>query len=79
MVSFLKIYGDFESRVKTASKRTFDGHEGGRLSSTFKSSGNLLSGLQKDAGIRGRLNFDSPRKRKTSGDPLTGLERYPKG
>ena len=40
----------------------------------------FLKGTQNSA-IRGRLNFDSPRKRRNSAldqDPLTGLERYPK-
>ena len=53
-----QIYGDFETRVKTASKRTFEGHDVGRqsLSSAFKSTGSLLSGLGgvQNSAIRGR-------------------------
>lgn len=91
--ALVKIFGDFESRVKTASRRTFEGHEGIRrhasgsaLPSHSRASG-MSSGL---GGLRGRLKFEesslllesspssSSRKRRILEDPLEGLDRYPK-
>ena len=89
--ALVKVFGDFESRVKTASRRNFDSRSsfgrhpsGSSYSSAFKqtsATGNRMShgGLVSSA-LRGRLNFDSPKKRTSSvlDDPLTGFERYPK-
>ena len=88
--ALMKIFGDFDTRVKTASRRTGDAFDGSLLSSNIKlDEGSLLGRKASSSSLRGRLLFedqDSPqnqakRQKRTSGvvdDPLDGLDRYPK-
>ena len=81
--ALMKIFGDFDTRVKTASRRTGDAFEGFRrnpsgslLSSNIKlDEGSLLGRKASSSSLRGRLVFedqDSPhsqakRQKRTSG------------
>ncbi len=66
--ALMKIFGDFDSRVRTASRRTFEGNDGlarhpsgSSISSAFKGSniGSLSRKLSTDqGGLRARLKFD---------------------
>ena len=79
--ALMKIFGDFDTRVKTASRRTGDAFEGFRPSGSLLSSnikldeGSLLGRKASSSSLRGRLVFedqDSPhsqakRQKRTSG------------
>lgn len=92
--ALVKIFGDFDSRVRTASRRTYEGRNpsGSSYSSAFKSSYSSHSKPPKAAAAPfARLLFDdtndSPHRQHQHGvkrtssvldDPLSGLDRYPK-